>query len=130
MELSGHRLLFECSAGSTACAGLALTNTGSTCLYYRWERIQPSHHRRHPANLFHLPDQAGAVLPGALHNFWYVQIILLFVKVRESFCTVGFLSTQMLWLTEKAVLTLNCHSSDVPLQSECSDDFPIASSSL
>ncbi len=70
MELSSQRMLFECASGTTACASLALTNTGSTALYYRWERVQPHPNRCQAPALFHLPDQNGAVLPGAMHAFW------------------------------------------------------------
>jgi hypothetical protein len=74
LELSGQRLLFECASGTTTCTSLALSNTGSTALHYRWERIQPHPHRRQTAMLFHMPDQHGAVLPNALHTFWYAHL--------------------------------------------------------
>lgn len=77
MELSSQRLLFECPAGTTTCTSLALTNIGSTALYYRWERIEAHPNRRPTAMLFHIPDQNGAVLPGALHTFWYAQQAML-----------------------------------------------------
>ena len=74
MELSSGRLLFECAPGSTTCGSLAVSNTGSSALYYRWERMDPHPHHRHTSMLFHTPDQNGAVLPGALHTFWYVHL--------------------------------------------------------
>lgn len=70
MELSSQRLLFECASGSSASAVLTLTNTGSTALYYRWERIAPAPRRQETPMLFHLPDQNGSVLPAAVHTFW------------------------------------------------------------
>ncbi|KAL0020544.1 hypothetical protein WJX77_000174 [Trebouxia sp. C0004] len=71
LELSGQRLLFECASGITTCTSLALSNTGSTALHYRWERIQPHTHRRQTSMLFYMPDQHGAVLPNALHTFCF-----------------------------------------------------------
>ena len=69
MELSHQRLLFECASGTSASAVLTITNTGSTALYYRWEQAAPQPHQ--PMSMqFHLSDQNGAVLPGALHTFW------------------------------------------------------------
>lgn len=96
MEVSAQRLLFECGPGRTACASLAVSNRGSTCLHYRWERLQPPHHRRHPANLFHLPDQTGAVLPGASRTFWCALTL-------QSCCSSGHcipaLSAKVLFCT-------------------------------
>ena len=74
LELSSQRLLFECASGTTSCTSLVLSNTGSTALHYRWERLQPHPHRRQTAMLFHMPDQQGAVLPNALHTFWYARM--------------------------------------------------------
>ena len=70
MELSHQRLLFECASGTSASAVLTITNTGSTALYYRWERIAHHPHQQQMSVQFHLSDQNGAVLPGALHTFW------------------------------------------------------------
>ena len=74
LELSGQRLLFECASGTTSCTSLVLSNTGSTALHYRWERLQPHPYRRQTAMLFHMPDQQGAVLPNAPHTFWYADV--------------------------------------------------------
>ena len=70
MELSSQRLLFECASGTSTSAVLTVTNTGSTALYYRWERIAPPPRRQETPVLFHLPDQSGSVLPAAVHTFW------------------------------------------------------------
>ena len=70
MELSSQRLLFECASGTSSPAVLTVTNTGSTALYYRWERIAPPPGRHQAPVLFHLHDQTGSVLPAALHTFW------------------------------------------------------------
>ena len=70
MEHSSQRLLFECASGTSTSAVLTVTNTGSTALYYRWERIAPPPRRQETPVLFHLPDQSGSVLPAAVHTFW------------------------------------------------------------
>lgn len=70
MELSSQRLLFECASGTSSSAVLSVTNTGSTALYYRWERIAPPPRRQEAPVLFRLHDQTGSVLPAALHTFW------------------------------------------------------------
>ena len=70
MELSSQRLLFQCASGTSASAALTITNTGSTALYYRWERVATQAHQPQRPMLFQLSDQNGAVLPGALHTFW------------------------------------------------------------
>lgn len=70
MELSSQRLLFECPSGTSSSGILTVANTGSTALYYRWERIAPPPRRQEAPVLFHLHDQSGSVLPAALHTFW------------------------------------------------------------
>ena len=95
LELSGQRLLFECAPGTTSCTSLVLSNTGSTALHYRWERLHPHPHRRQTAMLFHMPDQHGAVLPNALHTFWYAHVQPALCKSVSSafFCLPANVST-------------------------------------
>ena len=76
LELSSQRLLFECPAGGSASASLTVHNTGSTALHYRWERLQSDTSAKSSPVLFRSADQHGAILPGALHTFWYVQLQL------------------------------------------------------
>ena len=73
LELSSQRLLFECPAGGNACVSLTAHNTGSTALHYRWERLQSDTYAKLCPVLFRTADQHGAILPGALHTFWYAR---------------------------------------------------------
>jgi hypothetical protein len=76
VELSSHRLLFDCLQGHSCMACVTLRATGCAAVYFAWSHARPEFPfpavQSDEASAFYLPIQSGSILPGEEQVFTFL----------------------------------------------------------